>query len=253
MTPEQYKVFSSFRNDFKEKIQEWSKFNNELMDLQAKAVPNGPDYEIQTPVCYNTTLDDITEQDEIKLLVIGDNPGKNEQLAKNRRYLVGLAGKLGEKFFVENPELNTDFRKNVIILNKTPIHSARTEQLRFLIKNGSPDIARIINESQIWMAEQTAQLHMKMQNSQLWLVGYAELKGKGLFLPYRDFLLETYKKSGKTDFFEDSVFIYQHFSMNRFTIDLNNYRKINNSTDQSKIAEDLKNLGSLHRKEIFGL
>ncbi|MCQ2584072.1 MAG: hypothetical protein MJ185_00650 [Treponema sp.] len=279
MTPEQFKAFSSFRDDFKRKISEWSRFNADLISLQEAAAAKGSksgtaDYKIETPVCYNTTLDEVTENDDIKLIVIGDNPGKNEQLEKNRRYLVGLAGKLGEKFFAENPELATDFRKNVIILNKTPVHSARTEHLHYIIKNGSPEIAELIQESQLWMAEATARLHMALcqgaatasqsattasqsapQNNlslsqgglpQLWLVGYAELKGKGLFLPYRDTLLETYQKAGRQDLFTQTVFTYQHFSMNRFTIDLAAFRK-------SSIEKDLSDLGSLHRKEIFGV
>ncbi|MBS7260817.1 MAG: hypothetical protein KIG91_04050 [Treponema sp.] len=268
MTPEQFKAFSSFRNDFKKKISEWSRFNDDLISLQEAAAAKGSksgtaDYKIETPVCYNTTLDEVTEEDDIKLIVIGDNPGKNEQLEKNRRYLVGLAGKLGEKFFAENPELGTDFRKNVIILNKTPVHSARTEHLHYIIKNGRPEIAELIQESQVWMAEATARLHMALCQGaaaesqsvltasqgatqhkpylsqvplpQLWLVGYAELKGKGLFLSYRDTLLETYKNAGKQDLFTDTVFTFQHFSMNRFTIDLNDFRKKQGGTaPQSK-------------------
>lgn len=262
MTPLQFEAFSSFRDEFKMKISQWSAFNNELFELQnAAASTKGsvPDYEIQTPVCYNRALDDITPEDDIRLIVIGDNPGKNEQLEKNRRYLVGLAGKLGEKFFAENPELGIDFRKNVIILNKTPVHSARTEQLKFIIKNGSPAIVELISESQKWMAKATAELHMKLGQEkdapQLWLVGYAELKNKGVFLEYRDTLLETYKKAGKLDYCTDNVFTYQHFSMNRFTIDLNDYSKKRQAPDDHKadLTTVLRELGSLHRKEIFGV
>ena len=32
---------------------------------------------------------------------------------------------------------NIDFRKNVIIVNKTPVHTAKTKQLKYLYKNGS--------------------------------------------------------------------------------------------------------------------
>lgn len=260
MTPQQYKIFSDFRMAFKKKIEEWSVYNDRLRELQIQASQNGgtPDYPVQNPVCYNTALDLITEEDEINIILIGDNPGKNEQLDENKKYLVGLAGKLGVKFFAEHPELNTDFRKNVIILNKTPVHSARTEHLKYIIKNGGPKIETLISESQEWMARETARLHMALQTPQLWLVGYAELKGKGLFLKYRDTLIETYKNQGKLDFCKDNVFTFQHFSMNRFTIDLNDY--IQNLPDQEKknalsssITDSLFELGSLHRKEIFGV
>ncbi len=265
MNDSQFSVFEAFRNEFQKKINEWSKYNDELSDLQEQAAKNGgtPSYPVQNPVCYNTALDSVTREDDIKLILIGDNPGKNEQLDENRKYLVGLAGKLGVKFFAENPELNTDFRKNVIILNKTPVHSARTEHLRWIIKNSRPEIAELIEESQKWMAKATAELHMALSEAsdsegtgtkgtdpQLWLVGYAELKGKGLFLPYRDTLLETYRNQNKEDFFKNGVFTYQHFSMNRFTIDLNDFRK-QNAPDSLK--QTLTDLGSLHRKEIFGV
>jgi len=267
MTQEQYSVFTEFREEFKEKINEWSVFAPELCRLQKEAAEKGgtPSYPVENPVCYNTALDQITLQDNINLILIGDNPGKNEQLNENRKYLVGLAGKLGVKFFAENPGLGTDFRKNVIILNKTPVHSARTEHLRYIIKNGSPDIAELILESQKWMAERTAKLHMDLSKvvtegtdpsnpvkPQLWLVGYAELKGKGLFLPYRDTLLQTYLDQNQISLFENGVFTYQHFSMNRFTIDLNQFRQ-NEGSVPSDLNSSLKELGSLHRKEIFGL
>ena len=60
-------------------------------------------------------MDRLTPDDEIKLIVIGDNPGKDEQLTKNQRYLVGQAGKIADGFFKRNPELGIDFRKNVVI------------------------------------------------------------------------------------------------------------------------------------------
>lgn len=255
MTSRQFCIFSDFRESFKSKINEWSKFNDQLIKLQFEASQNGgvPDYPIENPILYNSALDEISEKDEIKLILIGDNPGKNEQLNENKKYLVGLAGKLGVKFFAENPELSTDFRKNVIILNKTPVHSARTEHLKYIIKNGSPEICNLIKESQIWMAQATAKLHMDLNSENagscgLWLVGYSELKNKGLFLSYRDSLLETYKNSGKTDLFCNGVFTFQHFSMNRFSIDLNEFR---NAHPDLPLTKSLSELGSLHRKEIF--
>lgn len=243
MTKEQFSVFSAFRTAFKAKIEEWSVYNDELCRLQAEAASAGktPDYPIENPVLYNTALDSITEKDDIHLLVIGDNPGKNEQLNENRKYLVGLAGKLGQKFFAENPELGTDFRKNVIILNKTPVHSARTEQLRYILKNARPEIISLISESQKWMARETALLAVNL-GIKIWLVGYAELKGKGLFLEYRDMLAETLGPENM-----DTLMVYQHFSMNRFTIDLSAFRKNN----EGSLSEALEKLGTLHRKEIF--
>ena len=70
---------------------------------------------------------------------------------------MGQSGKIAEGFFRKNPELQTDFRKNVIILNKTPVHTAKTKHLNELSKNETAK--KIILESQIWMAQKTAELH----------------------------------------------------------------------------------------------
>jgi len=224
------------------------------------------------------------------MIVIGDNPGKDEQLSINNRYLVGQSGKIADGFFRRNPELQTDFRKNVVILNKTPVHTAKTHHLRSLQK-ADPEIAKLIEISQLWMAEHTAKLHRALWENganrkqdarsradtvgikigecfnppQLWLVGYAELKEKGIFAPYRDALKAAYAGSDAWK----SVFVYQHFSMNRFLIDLKAYQK-NRAADgggkkthgnkkgaalsgtNASLARDLEKLGEYHRKEIFG-
>ncbi|MDE6718512.1 MAG: hypothetical protein K2J68_01460, partial [Treponemataceae bacterium] len=216
-----------------------------------------PPYPVQTPVVYNRALDEITRDDEIRLIVIGDNPGKDEQLEKNNRYLVGQSGKIAEGFFRKNPALGIQFRKNAIILNKTPIHTAKTSHLKFLAKN-SERIARLILQSQIWLAQKTAQLHKALLASELWLVGYAELKPKGIFVPYRDALLEEYR--GEKNYGAENrkawerVFVYQHFSMNRFLIDLKEFSGAENCAafDEASLKKNLEALGAKHRREIFG-
>ena len=326
MTDTQWNAFCTFRADFKDKIAEWneklSKIKAEnglsIADLQKNAAEKDgvPPYPLQNAIVYNTALDDITAADEIKLIVIGDNPGKDEQLSCNRKYLVGQAGKIAEGFFRKNPELGIDFRKNVIILNKTPVHTAKTKELAFLQKCGGNELKELILESQLWMAENTAKLHIKLNESSaeecgLWLVGYSELKGKGLFLPYRDALLKAYESCGAASggfsvqgdsasvspsascpadssssagglasgspkagdsaggapkaassasgsssasgaanggFAESAVYVYQHFSMNRFSIDLSEHKQPGDS-----LSESLRKLGLLHRKEIFGV
>lgn len=241
MTQEQFFSLEEFRRNFKAKIQEWNKKVPNLMDLQKSAAKEAktPEYSFETPIVYNRALDEISENDEIKLIVVGDNPGKDEQLLKNNKYLVGQAGKLGEGFFRKHPELGIDFRKNVIILNKTPVHSAKTSQLKYIIKNGGKNSADLIEESQIWMAEQTARLAKKL-NSEIWLVGYSELKSKGIFTKYRDEL----KKCADWE----KLFVFQHFSMNRFSIDLKEFME---NHKELSLREALFQLGTLHKTEIF--
>lgn len=253
MTDFQWKVFCEFREELKNQIKKWSEMIPNLQELQKNAAEyfKIPEYSFETPIVYNSDLDNFTKDDEIKLIVIGDNPGKDEQLKKNQKYLVGQAGKIAEGFFRRNPELNIDFRKNVIILNKTPIHSAKTVQLKFIVKNGGKKVESLLLESQLWMAEKTAKLHSllnKDSHTELWIVGYSELKEKRIFVPYKNKLLENYKENFKKDW--KDVFVFQHFSMNRFTIDLQNFR--NEHSEEKNLLENIHTIGKNHKEEIFG-
>lgn len=291
MTETQWQFFTDFRRDFKEQCHQWNEaFATELEPLQkAAASKDTPEYPVETGVVYNHALDEVTQETDIKLIVIGDNPGKDEQLQRNQRYLVGQAGKIAAGFFSRNPELGIDFRKNTIILNKTPVHTAKTAHFRQLLKSGKPEIIRLIQDSQRWMATKTAQLHQVLCSApctgknvssknagsdekkagsgwwgcQLWLVGYAELKGRGLFLDYRDQLAQSYGvplagivEAGAVSqgFLPqwNQVMVYQHFSMNRFTIDLADQLSSGKINSQLPLQEQLAVLGALHRQEIFG-
>ena len=257
MTNFQWECFNKFRNTFKDMVTQWNNQAKSLILVQEKAMEffKNVDYELQTPIVYNTALDEITQNDEIKLIVIGDNPGKDEQLTKNQKYLVGQAGKLGNSFFKNHDELGIDFRKNVIILNKTPIHSAKTNQLKKFATFGGKEIEDLLKETQIWMAQETAKLHQKLlQGSenkdypQLWLVGYSELKEKGIFTEYKNELKRQYQTSEEAKNAWDNVFVYQHFSMNRFSIDLKEFSTENKNLD---LKTQLKTLGKKHKDEIF--
>lgn len=253
MNSNQWQAFCAFKKDFKKKIKEWSCLVPELAQLQKEAalLAKTPSYPFETPIVYNTDLDKITPEDEIKLIVIGDNPGKDEQLAKNRRYLCGQAGKIAEGFFKRNPELGIDFRKNVIILNKTPVHSAKTAQLRTIMKKGGKEVEQLILQSQLWMAEKTSELLKELCRDGtgpcLWLVGYSELKGKGFFIPYRDQLKECLYDTANWQ----NVYVFQHFSMNRFTIDLGEFVQ-NNKLAGLTLEEQIERVGEFHKGEIFG-
>lgn len=253
MTQNQWLAIRQFREELRTKCDSWnSTFATQLEPLQREAARNDtPPYPVETPIVYNTALDEISAQDEIRLIVIGDNPGKAEQLSCNRQYLVGQSGKIAQGFFSAHSELNIDFRRNTIILNKTPVHTAKTTHLKYILRYGSPEIRSLIEESQVWMAQKTAELHRSLaaeNDCQLWLVGYAELKAKGLFASYRDSLIASYGQP--PDEFWQDVLVFQHFSMNRFLIDLKDYVKTNpGDSFVTSIAE----LGRKHRLEIFGV
>ncbi len=259
MNTQQWDIFRAFRDTFKEQIVSWSS-DTDLMkllqDLQGKtaAVDKVPSYPLQTPIVYNSSLDQVTAATELKVIVTGDNPGKDEQLAANRKYLVGLSGKVANTWFSNHPELGIDFRANTIILNKTPVHSAKTKELNAMSKLGGAQVAALILETQLWMARQTAKLHADLcaaANSEtekplLWLVGYAELKGKGVFIPYRDVLSSFYTLDPAGIPASPYVGVYQHFSMNRFFID------VKDTSDPTKsLQENLTATGLLHRNEIL--
>ena len=243
----QWKIFTQFRNNFRQKVLEWSEQVPQLQDLQKNAAraAGTPDYSFENPIVYNTDLDKISEADDIKLNVIGDNPGKDEQLTKNQRYLCGQAGKLADGFFKSQPQLGIDFRRNVIILNKTPVHSAKTAQLKRMIKEGGPQVEELILTSQKWMAQETARLPQQLEDVDLWLVGYSELKEGHFFCPYRDELKQAY--AGNPDAWS-KVYVYQHFSMNRFSIDLKDFSKENPS---APLLDQLTALGTRHKNEII--
>ena len=248
MTEKQYQAFCQFREQMKSACDEWKSLADELYPLQKEsALKDTPPYPLETSVVYNRDYDNITQESNIKLIVIGDNPGKEEQLSSNNRYLVGQSGRIAEGFFRRNPELLTDFRINTVILNKTPVHTAKTSHLKYLSLHGSDRIKKLLIESQIRMAQLAAELHQNLETAQLWLVGYAELKGKGLFLQYRDELLRCYRnndESMKKSW--NRVFVFQHFSMNRFLIDLSKKR-----LPQENLQQAICRIGTEHRKEIF--
>lgn len=201
-------------------------------------------YPLETSIVYNRALDEVCASDSIRLILVGDNPGKDEQRAHNRRYLVGQAGKLAEGFFRKNTELNTDFRKDVIILNKTPIHTAKTRQLALLSRSGGIQFQQFFDKTLVWMARETATLRQKL-GCGLWIVGYSELRPKGLFAAYARELGEACSTAQKSD--GDEILLFQHFSMNRFSIDLHERYEADRT-----LSENLAATGIAHRKEVLG-
>ena len=121
MTDKQWTAFVEYREWLKGKCQEWVAFADELYPLQKEASQKDtPEYPLETAVVYNKAYDDVQPQDEIKLIVIGDNPGKDEQLTKNNRYLVGQSGKVADSFF----------RKNQSLLIINMLHDEKSELFR---------------------------------------------------------------------------------------------------------------------------
>ena len=221
------------------------KLQQELADTRAET--KNASYTVETPVVYNSALDDITVNDEIKLIIVADNPGRREQASENRRYLVGPSGKIAKKFFIDNPQLGIDFVKNVIILNKTPIHSPRTVELRELVRmenaSGKHSISTALEESQRFMVSLLFEFHATL-DCPVWIIGYSEMRKGGIFEVYTEKLKDVYANSEKM---YKQLFFYRHFSMNQFTIDLKQQAKPGESVKKS-----LERIGAGYRVRILG-
>ena len=196
-------------------------------------------YEVETSIVYNHSLDLIEEKDEIRLILVGDNPGKEEQKHSNQRYLVGQAGRIAEGFFAKHKELKIDFRKNVIILNKTIIHTAKTLLLKKVIEEDD-SIKDFFLKDQIWQAKLALSLQ-EIFKCPLWIIGYSELGEKGIFKNYASTI-----KTESSEKAKQNIFLYQHFSMNCFIKQLKA-----NYDEAISLEENLKMLGTNNRKKIL--
>lgn len=252
MTRKQWETFSAFRGEYKALCKKWQQFSTDLYPIQKQlASKSSQSYAIETPVVYNRAFDDVCESDKIRYIIVADNPGKQEQLQANQRYLVGFSGKIAEGFFARTPSLNADFRKNVLVLNKTPIHTSKSALLQDMLNTASNTVRELILETQRECARLTFHLHEGLLDPlatspvQLWIIGYSEMKRGRAFSTYKDELLRLYENRPSWN----NVFVYQHFSMNRFCIDLNNYLKEKQTNDVTKA---LFAIGQKHKDIVFG-
>jgi hypothetical protein len=161
---------------------------------------------------------------------------------------VGPSGKIAETFFRGAGELGIDLRKNVIILNKTPVHTPRTAELGELCRRGGPKLTEKIAATQRFMAALLLEFHRALSPPGLpvpvWITGYSEMKRGGIFGPYTEALGEMY---GPGEALRESVFLYRHFSMNQFSIDLRKQALPGEDTGAA-----LKRIGTAYRRRILG-
>ncbi|MDR2479782.1 MAG: hypothetical protein LBD48_10790 [Treponema sp.] len=258
-----WSTFVKLRDEYRLSVERFRRRLPKLRGLQQKLADTraGGAYTVETPVVYNTALDDVTSASDIRLILVADNPGRREQAAENRRYLVGPSGKIAGKFFCDNPSLGIDFGKNVIILNKTPVHTPRTMELRELCRRAAgPErnaLEKVLEESQREMARLLFEFHKALAPAPVWIIGYSEMKKGGIFETYTVTLRELYspcfqnRRTGgaRTDIasLSGQLLLFRHFSMNQFTIDLKQ-----RAAPQKSIAENLADIGSAYRERILG-
>lgn len=242
MTQPQFTEFSKLRDSFKAECKRILETNPELREhIQALMDSKNAKYPLENPVVYNSALDSITQESTPELILIADNPGFNEQLNINKSYLVGLSGKLAERFFKE--KLNIDFRKNIILLNKCPIHTAKTQDLKNLkIDTG------MLSLSMEFMASLACKMALCLKVP-IWICGYSELAQKKIFSPWSQ---QFVKEVNRSNIYSNS-FVFRHFSMNQFSIDFKtacakSLHYIDNPIENNKV---LIELGASYRKKYL--
>jgi hypothetical protein len=240
--------FTKARAHYRRETEKLLRALPDLQALQQQLINSRtPSYPVETPIVYNRALDDVNADSEIRLILVADNPGRREQMAENRRYLVGPSGKIAEKFFRDNPVLNMDFRANVIILNKTPIHTPRTAELKELRRRGGPALETALDDSQRFMARILREFHRALsgENDQVvpvWITGYSEMKKGGVFEAYTNELKAIYGGTAMGN----ALFLYRHFSMNQFTIDLKRQ-----SVKGEPLKKALRRIGAAYREKFL--
>ena len=229
MTKEQFKKFCCFRNEFKKQIALWNEEYNKVLKEKIESLSG---CEITNSFIYNEKLDEINENDNIKYIWIQDNPGYNEML--QNRYAVGASGKAGQNF-MKNEGLAEDFDREVIVLNKSPIHTKVTAVLSKL-KN-----REIQDETQRYMAKAIFTVH-NIFECDLWILGISNLKG--IFGTFSKDMEKLYKNSA----LNKKMFLYYHFSQGQFKKAYNLEANTLGTDDPDKILESI---GIKNRKKYF--
>jgi hypothetical protein len=261
LTPRAYAALASIRDEFRSLVEEWTAEHAYLLQAQERLrkARGYDDYRVETPIVYNRALDELGPESRIRILLVADNPGKNEQLAINNRYLVGQSGKLAEGWM--RRELGIDFRSEVAILNKTPVHTPKTAELAMLEKEAGirgERLAALLAGSQAAMADLAWRLFEALRGAAedsggaagpwpvLWISGLGELKDGGIFEPYRDALSRRLARAREDS--AASTWAFNHFSMNQFSIELARKARKGESA-----LEELARVGAENRARVFGI
>lgn len=229
MTKEQFKKFCSFRDEFRKQTALWNEEYNKVLKEKIESLSG---CEITNSFIYNEKLDEINENDNIKYIWIQDNPGYNEML--QNRYAVGASGKAGQNF-MKNEGLAEDFDREVIVLNKSPIHTKVTAVLSKL-KN-----REIQDETQRYMAKAIFTVH-NIFECDLWILGISNLKG--IFGTFSKDMEKLYKNSA----LNKKMFLYYHFSQGQFKKAYNLEANTLGTDDPDKILESI---GIKNKKKYF--
>lgn len=170
---------------------------------------------------YNEQLDCI-DINKVKYILVADNPGKQEN--RSSRYLVGESGIAARAFF--KAELGiSNFDEEVIVLNKTPIYTNKTENLLSMYDD-SEDILR---ETQVYMSTLLFDIYM-ICRCKVFIIGFSGCrKSAGNWvvknhankrsLPYFFKSLKELSIKNNEEELND-FYLFKHFSMMQFFRDI---------------------------------
>jgi hypothetical protein len=120
-------------------------------------------------------------------------------------------------------------------------------RLGTLCKQGSYALETALDDSQRLMARLLLEFHRALspENSPalpVWITGYSEMKKGGIFETYTNELKAIY---GGTSL-GNALFLYRHFSMNQFTIDLRQQ-----SAKGEPLNKTLRRIGTAYREKLL--
>jgi hypothetical protein len=227
MTEEQYSEFVALRDEFREKVHyytlEYPEFSEEIL----KQYDNSD--KIMRAFVYNEKLDYLEKNDSIKYIWVTDNPGFNESL--QNKYAVGISGKAGKNFMEENGFVK-DYDREVIVLNKSFVHTKVTADLKKL-----KEYEKLSDDIQIFMSDLACKLQ-KIFKCELWILGLSNLKK--LFKTFEGYL----EKYGDME----QTYFYYHFSQGQFKKAYNRKKNEVIFSDSKEICEII---GIENRKKIL--
>ncbi|MHB9131150.1 MAG: hypothetical protein ACYDBB_08680 [Armatimonadota bacterium] len=210
-------------------------------------------YAVQQSVVFNERLLHLCHMQSglhPRYLLVGDNPGRNEQL--HSVYLYGRAGHEAHDIFATEFDVPVDaFDVVVPIINKTFVFSPRTHDLQVILTD--PDLSHLrslLLESQQFMAELTYRLHLAFRCPVV-IAGYGHYdarSGQHTLKPYFDALYHCFIENGCS---LESIYLMKHFSFGHFRKSLAPLHNLDLAAGMV-VEERLRCVGLANRKLVLG-
>ena len=227
MTSRQYEEFVKIRERFRMKINEYRENHTEFAEEILRVYAHEDDR--MRAFVYNEKLDYLRKNDSIKYIWVTDNPGFNESI--QNKYAVGISGKTGKNFMEENGFVK-EFDREVIVLNKSFVHTKVTRELS---KFG--DYGDLSEDIQNFMGNLACDFQ-RLFRCEMWILGTSNLNK--IFRVFR----ENVKKNGDIN----NMYFYYHFSQGQFK---KAYNKKKSEIIDRNPKEICKIIGIENRNKLF--